>query len=258
MGSTYSPASSEPDIIYLRYQVFDPSSDVADEAQAIYDPFEITMNWECSEDTVAIDQSLDLGYMEYIIDVDEATAHVVPVASSVLHSITACSISAEFFYWDEDIKDWLDLPSSTYNSDPFASMSTADGSFTLATKDGAGHSLRPYTRFSVRVEYTANDVKLWYTERMVADEFDIVFKEDCSDNTITLGAPLPDIEYYIGQTTNTATDTEFTVNYSVGVSSDACPITAKLYVLDPSTEDWVEYNSASPIAYHAPVVQSSW
>ena len=107
-------------------------------------------------------------------------------------------MSAAFFYWDEDTKDWLDLSTSGYTTNPFASLDTSDGSFTLATLDDAGHNLRPYTKFTIRIEYTANDVKDWFTERMVADEFDVIFKEDCSDNTLTLGGHLPDIEYYIG------------------------------------------------------------
>ena len=61
LGSTYSPSSADPDIIYLRYKVYDPDSDVADAAQAIYDPFEITMNWECSTDSVTIAPSDDIG-----------------------------------------------------------------------------------------------------------------------------------------------------------------------------------------------------
>jgi hypothetical protein len=32
----------------------------------------------------------------------------------------------------------------------------------------------------------------------VADEFDVVFKEDCSDNTITLVSSIDDSEYYVG------------------------------------------------------------
>lgn len=171
---------------------------MADEANAIYDPFEITMNWECSGDSVTIDPTLDLGEQLYTIDVDEGTAHVQNVVTSVIHALTDCSMSAEFFYWDDDLENWLDLPTSTYNGDPFASFDTSTGAFTLATLDGAGHNLRPYTRIPVRVEYTAHDVKDWYSERTVADEFDIVFKEDCSDNTITLGTPIDDSEYYIG------------------------------------------------------------
>ena len=126
----------------------------------------------------------------------------------------------------------------------------------LATKDAGGHSLRPYTLFKVRVEYTANDVKDWYTERMVADEFDVIFKEDCSDNALTLQTSLDDVEYYIGQTTDTGTDTEFQIDYSTVVGSDACPISAKLYIKDPDDGTWVEYNSATP--YHAPVVSTSF
>ena len=118
--------------------------------------------------------------------------------------------------------------------------------------------LRPIHTVKVRVAYTADFVKDWFTERTVYDEFDVIFKEDCSDNVITPGAPIDDIEYYIGQTTISGAVTEFQIAYTVAVSSAACPINAYLYLLDPVDQDWVLYNSGSPISYHAPVVQSSW
>ena len=91
------------------------------------------------------------------------------------HAITDCSLSAEFFYWDENKTDWLTLIGSIYDGDPFVSLSTSTGDIDLATKDEAGHNLIPYTKFTIRVEYTANDVKTLYSKRTVADVFDIIF-----------------------------------------------------------------------------------
>lgn len=54
-GATYSPAASAPDIIYFRYAIFDENADNGVEnISKIYDPFEVTMNWECSTDSVTI------------------------------------------------------------------------------------------------------------------------------------------------------------------------------------------------------------
>ena len=54
-GGTYSPVTRAPDIIYFRYAIFDENADNGVENIAkIYDPFEVTMNWECTSDTVTV------------------------------------------------------------------------------------------------------------------------------------------------------------------------------------------------------------
>ena len=61
-GPTYSPADREADIIYLRYVVWDANSDQGDDGLAtIYDPFSITMNYACSDDSVIIAPADDIG-----------------------------------------------------------------------------------------------------------------------------------------------------------------------------------------------------
>jgi len=117
-------------------------------------------------------------------------------------------MSVVYYYWDADQYDWKLLPSSSYDSNPFQTLD-AVGTITLATKDDGTVTLRPIHTVKVRVAYTADFVKDWFTERTVYDEFDVVFKEDCSDNAITLGAAIDDIEYYIGQTTISGSDTDF-------------------------------------------------
>ena len=84
----------------------------------------------------------------------------------------------------------------------------------------------------------------------MADEFDVIFKEDCSDNVITLDSSIEDSEYYVGESAVT-----FQIDYSTSVSSSACPITATLYIMDPDDGTWINYNSAT--AYHAIVDSSS-
>ena len=158
---------------------------------------------------------------------------------------------------DDDDYDWKLLDTSSYNSNPFMTLD-AIGTITLATKDDGTVTLRPIHTVKVRVSYTADFVKDWFTERTVYDEFDVVFKEDCSDNVITLGTPIDDIEYYIGQTTITSVDTTFQIAYTTTVSGSACPINAYLYLLDPVSQEWVLFNTGSPASYHAPVVNSSW
>ena len=54
-GPTYSPADRDADVIYLRFVVWDANSDQGDDGFAtIYDPFSITMNYACSDDSVVI------------------------------------------------------------------------------------------------------------------------------------------------------------------------------------------------------------
>ena len=167
-------------------------------------------------------------------------------------------MSVLYYYWDADDYDWKRLDTSSYNSNPFMTLD-AIGTITLATlDDGTITPLRPIHTVKVRVAYTADMVKTWFTERTVYDEFDVVFKEDCSDNVITLGTPLDDIEYYIGQTTITSVVTTFQIAYTTTVSGSACPINAYLYLQDPVTQEWVLFNTGSPAPYHASVVNSSW
>jgi hypothetical protein len=86
-GPTYSPADREADIIYLRYVVWDANSDQGDDGLAtIYDPFSITMNYACSDDSVTIAAGNDIGTQIYIIDVDEGTAHTQSIPASVTHA----------------------------------------------------------------------------------------------------------------------------------------------------------------------------
>ena len=165
-------------------------------------------------------------------------------------------MTADFFYWDETTSSWKAIIGSTYENNPFKTLDTTTGQIVLATKDDNGHSLRPYTNFRIRVEYTANDVKDYYSERMIADEFNVIFKEDCSDNFITITGHIDDSEYYVGHYEETGTDTEYQISYTTSVPSDACPITAKLYIKDPDDGTWIEYNSALP--YHAPVKTTSF
>ena len=105
-------------------------------------------------------------------------------------------MTAAFFFWEEDNKDWVPIVGSRYENDPFSVLDTATGEITLATKL---RTYLPYEKIHVRVEYTANDVKNWFSERMVADEFDVILKEDCSGNILTLQSSLDDSELYVGQ-----------------------------------------------------------
>ena len=166
-------------------------------------------------------------------------------------------MSVIYYYWDDDDYDWKLLAGSVYDGNPFANLAN-EGTITLATKDDMSVTLRPIHIVKVRVAYTADYVKEWFSERTVYDEYDVIFKEDCSDNTLTLGSPVDDIEYYIGQWAYTSTISDFQIQYTPSVSSAACPISAWLYIEDPVDQEWVLYNAASPISYHAPVVNSSW
>ena len=86
-GVTYSPADEDPDIIYLRYAVWDANSDQGDDGLAtIYDPFSITMNYACYDDSVIIAPADDIGTQIYIIDVDEGTVHQQVISPSVTHA----------------------------------------------------------------------------------------------------------------------------------------------------------------------------
>ena len=145
-------------------------------------------------------------------------------------------MSAAFFFWEEDNKDWVPIVGSRYENDPFSVLDTATGEITLATK---ARTYLPYEKIHVRVEYTANDVKNWFTERMVADEFDVILREDCSANELTLVSSRADSEQYVGESAIT-----YTIDYTASVPDNACPITATLYILNPYDETWIEYDSA--------------
>ena len=111
----------------FRYKVWDENSDLADEILAIYDTFDIEMNWMCSDDSVTIPTGGNINTQTYIIDVNELTAHTDTISPSVEHRIPSCDMSAEFFYWDDDTKSWLSLIGSTYDGDPFQTLDTATG-----------------------------------------------------------------------------------------------------------------------------------
>ena len=166
------------------------------------------MNYECSNDSVTISEANETGEQIYIIDPDEtAPGHTHSIAASVTHLYTGttCTMSVQYYYWDTNNQDWRLVSTSGWNSNPFTVMD-AVGAITVATlDDGAITPLRPYTKVTLRVAYTADLVKNWFSERTVYDEFDVIFKEDCSDNVLTLSSNLNDIEYYIGQTVDTST-----------------------------------------------------
>ena len=123
-------------------------------------------------------------------------------------------MSVVYYYWSEDHFDWKRLDGSDYaaNNNPFKTLA-ADGTITLNTIDDNlvastnKIKLRPIHTVKVRVAYTADFVKDWFTERTVYDDFNVIFKEDCSDNKITLGTTIDpllridDTEYAIGDAT---------------------------------------------------------
>ena len=98
-------------------------------------------------------------------------------------------MSVEYYYWSEDAYDWKLVTGSDYDSNPITSKD-ATGNMVIATLDDTAISggLRPYHKVKIRVAYTADYAKTWFSERTVYDEFDIIFKEDCSDNVITLNS----------------------------------------------------------------------
>ena len=98
---------------------------------------------------------------------------------------------------------------------------------------------------------------------MVADEFDVILKEDCSGNVLTLQSSLADSELFVGESAQT-----YQIDYTASVADNACPITAKLYILSPFDETWIEYGSSDWTTFtgyatnhalyiHDPVVTSS-
>ena len=95
-------------------------------------------------------------------------------------------MSVTYEYWDTDAYDWKLISGSNYNSNPFTM--DAIGTITVDTLDDTTvpGGLRPWHVVKVRVGYTADYVKNWFTERTVYDEFDITFREDCTDNVLTL------------------------------------------------------------------------
>ena len=58
----------------MRYMVYDENSDIGNSTYAVYDPFEITMNWYCTEDSVTILDADSTNTQTYIIDSDTVGA----------------------------------------------------------------------------------------------------------------------------------------------------------------------------------------
>lgn len=257
-GGLYSPADADPEVVNFRYVIVDPNSEQGDGQGTIYDPFEVTMNWACSDDSVAIAQGDETGTQAYVIDLDEAVAHTQTIPGSVTHQYagTECGLEAEHFYFDDSTSSWEPLAGSTYDGDPFASLDTTTGDIVLATIDQAGHNLAPKTTMQVRVVYTATGAKDTVADRTVQEEFDVIFRVNlCKNNVITLGTPIADSEYYLGQTDETGIAAEYQIDYSTDVATDDCPIDAVLYIEDSSTGDWVEYDPSGPLSatgeYHS-------
>ena len=61
-------------------------------------------------------------------------------------------------------------------------------------------------------------------------------KASCADNTITLSTSLPDVEYYVGEATK-----DFQIAYTTSVATNACPLDAKLFIMNDSTGTWDAY-----------------
>ena len=245
-------------MVKFRYVIDDPNSEQGDGQGTIYDPFEVTMNWACSDDSVQIAPGDETGTQAYIIDPDEAVAHTQTIPSSVTHELagTDCGLNCEVFYQEEGASTWHALAGSIYDGDPFASVDPATGDIVLATKDEAGHNLSPKTTMKLRRVCTATGAKETEPDSTVQEEFDVIFRINlCKNNVITLGAPIPDSEYYPGQTDETGIAAEYQVDYTTDAATDDCPIDAVLYIQDPSNGDWVVYDPSGPLSqageYHS-------
>lgn len=188
-GPTWSPADKDADIIYLRTVMWDPDSDQWAIDGKLNDPFEITTNFACEADTVLIAEANDIGTQSYTIDPDAALGTIaLVIAPSVTHLYTGttCTMSVTYEYWDIDAYDWKLISSSDWNANPFTMDSI--GTITVDTLDDNSSlgALRPWTEVNVRVGYTADFAKDWFSERTIYDTFNITFKEDCTENVLTL------------------------------------------------------------------------
>ena len=73
---------------------------------------------------MSIKEADDTPTQTYIITSSGADHTISP---SVTHRIPDCSMSADFFYWDDTTSSWKALIGSTYENDPFKTLDTTTG-----------------------------------------------------------------------------------------------------------------------------------
>ena len=65
-------------------------------------------------------------------------------------------------------------------------------------------------------------MKIEDSDRTAEDQFTVIVKASCADNTLALATPyLPDIEYYVGEG-----DVSFQILYTTDIATNACPLDA--------------------------------
>ena len=147
--------------------------------------------------------------------------------------------------------NWWPLDTTNQPKSSWLQMTTSGNIYIDQTLSNMPSTDETYT---LRVTYAISESE-YGQEAWIYDEFTVRIKQDCSDNTITKGTAIDDSEYYIGYTEdgNTAS---YQIDYTVATASNTCPISAKLYIADLDSQEWVEYNSASAAQPHI-VVKSS-
>jgi hypothetical protein len=138
-------------------------------------------------------------------------------------------------YFDATASLWKTYVGTSFQPDPIKAFDTATGQLTVSS---TSTTYAPYTEIELQVVYTSVYVKLDNPVRSVTDEFKLIVKASCNDNTLTLGTPLSDVEYYLGEGNR-----NFQIAYTTSIATNACPLSASLYILNDSTQAFDLYTA---------------
>jgi len=131
--TTYDPSTGPATTVQARYKTVDPIS-----SSTVYDPFEITIQYECDTGTISL--TSDLSTQVYAIGAASTT--IAPVYSS---SITGCQVDYVLEVYDAATSAWT----ATLTAYPFLTKGTYD--MAVSTSSTA---YNPQTDFEVRATYS--------------------------------------------------------------------------------------------------------
>ena len=165
---------NNPSEYSMRWKTTDELSGM--DTGTVYQEFVITVQYECYNDVIVLDNSADNDSDRIVVD----GAGAVTIDSSYDSSNSGCDWTAALEVYDSSIEDW----SST---NPEAAILSIDTSTAILTADvdtdtGLVGSQSSFVEYSIqaRVVYTST-----WSGTESYDEFDVTFRDACYGNSIT-------------------------------------------------------------------------
>ena len=200
----------------------------------VYQEFVITVQYECYNDVIVLDNSADNDSDRIVVD----GAGAVTIDSSYDSSNSGCDWTAALEVYDSSIEDW----SST---NPEAAILSIDTSTAILTADvdtdtGLVGSQSSFVEYSIqaRVVYTST-----WSGTESYDEFDVTFRDACYGNSITTTSTNDLLQTYNVDSTS-GTDYVDPI-FTATETHSTCPRTCTFELFDEDYQIWRSYDTTA-------------